>query len=182
MLWSTPPIQLAALRGLLTPDKLQHTNLLSNELTERGYRHKSVKYFEIPPVAHQLSKLVVAYAFITPTGHLSPTPKPFYAVTKRPSNAGIDKPVVTRRLQQGHVLAEDLSLRRGIFTPDSRETTEPLIAGLMPDAYRDTYVEDRILHLGALATEAHETNLLGKRERDLVVKGLRRGINALNNL
>ena len=102
------------------------------------------------------------------------------AVTKRPDTSDIDRASVLRRSQEAHVVAEDLSLRKGIFTPYARARTEVFVSSLIPDHYREGYLNDRLAHLETLRQEvsASDADLRGK-QSFILIEELSLGIDAL---
>ena len=184
MIWSTPAKELRAnYRRLDNSDMLEQTNGLSGALYAREVAVRKARYLEIPAAAHSIGKLVVPYVNLDSRGTLVPSIPSFYAVTERPDTSGFSvEPRIRRNMQEGHVLAEDLSLRRGIFTPFARMRSELDIVNAIEDTaqvYTAGFVTDRIAHLTALSDEAASHVLVQENQRSIIIEELAIAMDAL---
>ncbi|HEX8182384.1 MAG TPA: hypothetical protein VF575_02165 [Candidatus Saccharimonadales bacterium] len=150
------------------PHMLEQTELIHSKLHDLGLPTSPIDYFEIPSRAHSVGKLVVPFVHLLDTGEIDAGLPPIYGVTSQP-NAHTKRSSVLRS-QEAHVFAEDLALRRGIFTPYARGSSEVIATKLIPKAYLPQYVSDRVAHLGALIVEVDETRNLTKKQRAFVIK------------
>lgn len=153
MILSTAPDQLRRIDvQLRTAGMLKQTVLVHESLTEMGSPIEPISYFEIPPKAHEIPKLVIPYVHLLVTGFLDEASPAIYGVTKNPN--AFTNQASEIRSREAHVYAEHLSLLRGIFTPFARANSEMRASRLIPaDSYREEYIDDRIVHLQNLAQE-----------------------------
>lgn len=164
------------------PRKVQKTTLLIDAFEERGIPFEPVNYTVIPPRIHDIDKLVVPYVSLDTRGKMNQELPHFYAVTARPDTKGIDVRSVRKRSQQAHVVAEDISLKRGLMTPYARTNTEQLVAGMISSLSRRGYVDDRIVHLDTLRKEAEQSEQLYDKQRAIIVEELGMAMDGLRAL
>lgn len=182
MIWSLPIAKLRENQALLhSSHTLMATTLLEEDFEDRRILHEPVEYLTIPPMLHKIGKLVIPYVLLDGRGMLDTAAPAFYAVTNRPDDASLSKRSVSRRSQEAHVIAEDLALRHGIFTPYARANAEVLVSGMLPDVYRESYMRDRIAHIGALVDEASKSEYLSEKHREVVIDELQIATEALSN-
>jgi hypothetical protein len=112
-----------------------------------------VPYFIIPSGAvRHAGTMVMSYVNLTRNGFLSLTAPKAYGVIDRPTTSEVEHQQV--RLRESHVIAEDMALRRGIYTPYGRAAAEIYVAKLVAlHENAAAYVPDRISHLTALVEQ-----------------------------
>ncbi|MEO8105305.1 MAG: hypothetical protein ABI602_03120 [Candidatus Saccharibacteria bacterium] len=165
MILSTAPEQLRRIDvQLRTAGMLKQTALIHDSLTDMGAPIAPISYFEIPPKAHEIPKLVIPYVHLLFNGFLDEDKPAIYGVTKNP-NAFTNQSSEIRS-REAHVYAEHLSLLRGIFTPFARANSEMRASRLIPaDSYRESYIDDRIIHLQNLSQEIETSPDLRRAQR-----------------
>jgi hypothetical protein len=157
MIWSADSETLARHCSMLETSGMTRPVELIKDPELVGQGSGDIKYFPIPSHAHEIGKMVVPFVSIGEDGILVPGNQPhaptrYYGVTARPNSLkGIA--LAVQRTQETHVLAEDLALRHGIFTPHGRSVAEVALTELVHPASRRPYVEDRVAHLEALRQE-----------------------------
>ncbi|MFA5003883.1 MAG: hypothetical protein WC498_01230 [Candidatus Saccharimonadales bacterium] len=183
MIWSSKAHDLRSnSERIRTARMFQTTENMRPVFEDRNIPFAPVDYFEIPAGAHAIGKLVIPYVSLDGRGKLVDSLPSFYGVTKRPDTHGFESDNVTRVMQQRHVTAEDLSLRRGIFTPYGRVSAELFVAQSMAEVLQEGYVSDRIIHLEELTKEAGTSEQLYEKQRAIVVEELGVAIDALRDI
>lgn len=173
----TPVLQrhVAALKasGMLTHTQSQNRNA--------GEAIEPVPYFVIPAEAARrqgVATIVSSFVHLDGRGILSLTAPKAYGVVERPTQAVVAH--ASLRLREAHVIAEDMALRRGIYTPYGRAAAEIFVAKMVAeDGNAETYVPDRITHLTALSEQVSREGEF--RRPDEIVAQLDLGMVALEN-
>jgi hypothetical protein len=137
-----------------------------------------VDYFKLPRRADAHGRVVVAFAHLLGSGHLDPASPKAYGVILEP--LAEDDPRYTndaamKITREHHVIAEDLALRHGIFTPYGRLTAEvAVINGLMPAKPRAEFAAARIAQLGGLLASIEADNSMTQHSQDRAATELHR--------
>lgn len=152
--------------------------------TQSQQRHvddtlEPVPYFIVPALAaRKIGSLVIPYVHINRRGFLDVDSPKAYGITETPTESVAEHGEV--RLREAHVLAEDLALRRGLYTPFGRSAAELYVAEHVAEpvnAY--SYVPDRMAHLSALANKIQtEKQFEGTQ---LIVDQIKLGVDGLQN-
>ncbi len=181
MIWDTPPKVLSEFVPKLTEDnRLQYINITTDALGQPIEPIDGVRFFQIPPQAHSIGRLVVPFVHLTSAGVLDDRSPAIYGVTSRPSaytNIASEK-----RSQQVHVLAEHSSLTHGIFRKSARLTSEAKAAKLIPTIYMRGYIHDRAAHLGALVEDIKSSHNLTPGQREHAAIEIVRAIDMFQNM
>ncbi len=138
-----------------------------------------VRYFELPAGTDSRGRIVMAFAHILGSGHLDKTMPRVYGVIHQPLTE--DNPRFTNEhavdlTQEHHVIAEDLALRNGIFTPYGRLTAEIAVikGGLMPGKPSHDFAAARITHLDGLISSIEADNSMTQHSQDRAASELHR--------
>lgn len=161
---------------------LDSSGMLHHTLSQRRHADhalEAVPYFVIPAgVAHQVGKIVTSYVHLNTNGILDAEAPKAYGVVERPTEGKVEHSAI--RLREAHVLAEDFALRKGLWTPTGRAVAELYVAkAVAEDANAESYVPDRIAHLGALAVDIEQEDLF--RFKRQIIDELERGQETLQD-
>lgn len=169
MIWSMKKPELVAsikqLEG--AKDMLKQTADYSGKLVNA----EVVQYFELPAGTNSRGRVVMAFAHLLGSGHLDTTMPRVYGVICQPLTE--DNPRFTNDhavdlTQEHHVIAEDMALRNGIFTPYGRLTAEvaAIRGGLMPGKPSHDFAAARITHLDGLISSIEDDNSMTQHSQD----------------
>ena len=176
MIWSLSKPELSkAVSRLDKAGMLRQTADYSGKLVNA----QRVNYFELPPKTDKdgaRGRVVMAFAHILSSGHLDPNSKAAYGVMIEPlaeNDPRYTNEHAMHLVQEHHVLAEDLALRHGIFTPFGRLTAESVvIRSLMPTKPRAEYAALRIAHLDGLLATVETDLTMNPHSHEIVAREL----------
>jgi hypothetical protein len=163
-------------------DQLKAAGMLQHTQSQRRHADEAIEavpYFVIPSqAARRMGTLVMSFVHLDQRGILSLTAPKAYGVVERPTQATV--PNAGLRLREAHVIAEDASLRRGIYTPYGRAASEIYVAKMVAEeGNAPHYLADRIGHLTALSSEIAQEEIFPRTGQ--VLGELERGVDSLED-
>lgn len=166
MIWSQEAHSVKETKRLLRTMKLlRESGLVNDWLQAAGIDFEPVHYVaaSLKDENKVAKKLVTPYATINEDGYLigesAFSIASWATVMKHFSNE------VKQQFVEAHAIAERTALTRGLFTPSGRKVAEQLIAGAVPETFRDYYIQERLGYLHILQGEVERHDDLRQLEK-----------------